>query len=308
MSIDVAENLEDMLDTLNSTDDEDLGLLDSDDEGGELGEDSFERAAALARHGIPQDLDQAVRLELYGLYKFGTAGACTTARPGFLDLAGRAKWDAWSEVSARGLDRASAQAAYVALVHRLAGEPAAASGEGSAPKRGGYGIGSGAVGSMMAREEGDEEEGDGGGDGGQGWASLPLLERASRGDLEGVLSLVAQGGRTGDVAGADPSGMTALHVAVDREHVEVARALVNECGADPSWQDADGNTPLHLAALVENVACAAVLVRAGASAHAPLNHDEETPRDLFPAEWSAPPSADGADPDLADVRAAAQIM
>ena len=315
MSIDVAENMEDMMRVCGSSDDEALGLVGSSDDEGGGEEGAFEAAAAAARDKLPRDLDQAVRLELYGLYKLGTVGPCAAPRPGFMDLAGRAKWDAWMEAGARGVDRASARVAYVELVRRLVGDPAAggsAAGGGAEGRRpSGYGIGGGAVGSMMAREEGEDggdTDGDGDGDGGQGWGAMPLLVRASRGDLDGVLHLVAQGGVEGDVAAADPSGMTALHVAVDREHADVARALIEQCGADPAIQDADGNTPLHLAALVESVACAAVLVRASMSAHAPLNHDGETPRDLFPASWTALPGAasgDIGDADLEAVRAAA---
>ncbi len=56
-------------------------------------------------------------LELYGLYKQGTAGDVTGARPGMLDFRGRAKWDAWA--SRKGMAREQAKEAYVALVDRL---------------------------------------------------------------------------------------------------------------------------------------------------------------------------------------------
>ncbi len=36
-------------------------------------------------------------LELYSLYKQGTAGDATGKRPGMFDLAGRAKFDAWTK-------------------------------------------------------------------------------------------------------------------------------------------------------------------------------------------------------------------
>ena len=35
-------------------------------------------------------------LKLYGLYKQATVGDVNTDRPGMLDFAGKAKWDAWS--------------------------------------------------------------------------------------------------------------------------------------------------------------------------------------------------------------------
>jgi len=56
-------------------------------------------------------------LELYALYKQATDGDVKGSRPGFLDLAGRAKYDAWSAKKGTGADKA--MQAYVDLVARL---------------------------------------------------------------------------------------------------------------------------------------------------------------------------------------------
>lgn len=56
-------------------------------------------------------------LDLYGLYKQGTAGDVTGKRPGMLDLKGRAKYDAWA--SRKGMSRDQAMEKYVALVNTL---------------------------------------------------------------------------------------------------------------------------------------------------------------------------------------------
>ncbi|MCC6749496.1 MAG: acyl-CoA-binding protein [Deltaproteobacteria bacterium] len=58
-------------------------------------------------------------LELYALYKQGTAGDVSGKRPGLLDLKGRAKYDAWA--GRRGMTREAAMEAYVAVVDRLVG-------------------------------------------------------------------------------------------------------------------------------------------------------------------------------------------
>lgn len=58
-------------------------------------------------------------LELYALYKQGTAGDATGARPGMMDFKGRAKWDAWA--TKKGTTKDAAMEAYVALVDRLTG-------------------------------------------------------------------------------------------------------------------------------------------------------------------------------------------
>lgn len=57
-------------------------------------------------------------LELYALFKQGTQGDITGARPGMLDFKGRAKFDAWEK--RKGLARDAAQKAYVELVATLA--------------------------------------------------------------------------------------------------------------------------------------------------------------------------------------------
>jgi diazepam-binding inhibitor (GABA receptor modulating acyl-CoA-binding protein) len=56
-------------------------------------------------------------LELYALYKQGTAGDVTGSRPGMFDLKGRAKYDAWA--GKKGIGKEQAQQAYVDLVERL---------------------------------------------------------------------------------------------------------------------------------------------------------------------------------------------
>jgi carboxylesterase len=57
-------------------------------------------------------------LELYALYKQGMSGDAQGARPGMLDIKGRAKYDAWAR--RKGMTRDAAMTAYCALVDRLA--------------------------------------------------------------------------------------------------------------------------------------------------------------------------------------------
>jgi diazepam-binding inhibitor (GABA receptor modulator, acyl-CoA-binding protein) len=56
-------------------------------------------------------------LQLYALYKQATGGDVKGSRPGFLDLTGRAKYDAWT--TKKGLASDKAMQAYVDLVERL---------------------------------------------------------------------------------------------------------------------------------------------------------------------------------------------
>ena len=56
-------------------------------------------------------------LELYALYKQASEGDVKGSRPGFLDLTGRAKYDAWA--TKKGTPAGQAMQAYVALVEKL---------------------------------------------------------------------------------------------------------------------------------------------------------------------------------------------
>ena len=58
-------------------------------------------------------------LELYSLFKQGTAGDVQGKRPGMLDLKGRAKYDAWAR--RKGASKDDAQKGYVELVDSLVG-------------------------------------------------------------------------------------------------------------------------------------------------------------------------------------------
>jgi len=56
-------------------------------------------------------------LDLYGLYKQATEGDVSGSRPGFLDLKGRAKFDAWA--GRKGTSKDDAMKKYDALVGKL---------------------------------------------------------------------------------------------------------------------------------------------------------------------------------------------
>lgn len=56
----------------------------------------FDAAAADAKN-LREAAGNDAKLKLYGLFKQGGAGDVTGARPGFMDLVGRAKYDAWAD-------------------------------------------------------------------------------------------------------------------------------------------------------------------------------------------------------------------
>ena len=61
--------------------------------------------------------DTATLLKLYALYKQASAGDVIEKKPGFGDMVGRAKWDAWNAVKGTAKDDAMQQ--YVDLIGSL---------------------------------------------------------------------------------------------------------------------------------------------------------------------------------------------
>ncbi len=78
----------------------------------------FEAAAAAVKK-LKEDPGNEAKLELYALYKQGAEGDVAGKRPGFTDMIGRAKYDAWAKV--KGLSKDGAMKKYVALVKSLGG-------------------------------------------------------------------------------------------------------------------------------------------------------------------------------------------
>lgn len=77
---------------------------------------SFIAATQDALH-LSQRPDNATLLRLYALYKQASEGDASGSRPGFADLVGRAKWDAWAKLQGTAADAAKQQ--YIDLVGSL---------------------------------------------------------------------------------------------------------------------------------------------------------------------------------------------
>ncbi len=79
---------------------------------------AFEKAQSDSRN-LPERPDNATLLKLYALYKQATQGDVDGERPGFSDMVGRAKWDAWQSLS--GTEQDDAMQQYIDLVEELKG-------------------------------------------------------------------------------------------------------------------------------------------------------------------------------------------
>ena len=77
---------------------------------------AFEAAVAASRE-LTQRPDNVTLLKIYALYKQATQGDNAEKKPGFSDLVGRAKWDAWEKVKGTSADDAMQQ--YIDLIQSL---------------------------------------------------------------------------------------------------------------------------------------------------------------------------------------------
>jgi acyl-CoA-binding protein len=76
----------------------------------------FETAAQEVQQ-LSRKPDDQTLLKLYALYKQATMGDVQGSRPGFMDMAGRFKYDAWAKL--KGMSTDQAMQGYVDLVEQL---------------------------------------------------------------------------------------------------------------------------------------------------------------------------------------------
>jgi acyl-CoA-binding protein len=76
----------------------------------------FEQAVTDSKN-LAERPDNQTLLKIYGLYKQASEGDNEGKRPGFTDMVGRMKFDAWAELKGRGSEEAMQE--YVDLIESL---------------------------------------------------------------------------------------------------------------------------------------------------------------------------------------------
>jgi acyl-CoA-binding protein len=79
----------------------------------------FEQASIAAK-SLPAKPDNDTLLQLYSLYKQGSAGDVSGDKPGFFDFVATAKYEAWQKLE--GLSQDDAMKQYADLVQKLGGQ------------------------------------------------------------------------------------------------------------------------------------------------------------------------------------------
>jgi acyl-CoA-binding protein len=77
---------------------------------------AFEKAVADSKK-LPEKPDNMTLLKIYALYKQASEGDVEGKRPGFTDMVGRAKYDAWAAIKGKSKD--DAMQGYVDLIESL---------------------------------------------------------------------------------------------------------------------------------------------------------------------------------------------
>ena len=76
----------------------------------------FDQAMADSK-SLPEKPDTMTLLKIYALYKQASRGNADGERPGFADMVGRAKWDAWNGLNGKSTDDAMQE--YIDLIESL---------------------------------------------------------------------------------------------------------------------------------------------------------------------------------------------
>lgn len=81
-------------------------------------EAKFQQMVAESKN-LSERPDNMTLLRMYALYKQASSGDVEGSRPGFTDMVGRAKWDAWNTLA--GTTKEAAMQQYIDLIEELKG-------------------------------------------------------------------------------------------------------------------------------------------------------------------------------------------
>ncbi|THH18936.1 hypothetical protein EW146_g2138 [Bondarzewia mesenterica] len=176
-------------------------------------------------------------LKLYGLFKMLTVSPSpNTPRPSFFDMTGRAKWDAWTQVSKEYGGRLDdAEKRYLGIARSLGWKEGTCSEE------------HGRSGDVGNEELGRAQNGGGTGMGvSVSVVAHPTQEEGEEGTLHGLvlkndvqaLSAFLDANSNADINAKDEFGYTPLHLACDRGNYDVVQYLLAN-GADKGIKDPD---------------------------------------------------------------------
>jgi len=196
------------------------------------------------------------QLLLYGLYKVSTSGPCTAEEPSQLDFVKAAKHKSWQKFSHMSQTKAKQQ--YISLVTAFGSDPNISEGDASPD-------GLESIGASQSRPK-----------------LVEVPDSLYTDAVENKIDVVREALQKDDrlVNKPDEGGLTLLHYACDREHLELAKMLLEDFGADVNFQDEIGNTGLHSAAYLDSKPLVDLLISHNGDINI-ANHDGETPKQIL---------------------------
>ncbi|XP_073830437.1 acyl-CoA-binding domain-containing protein anorexia [Musca autumnalis] len=190
---------------------------------------------------VPNDL-----LQLYGLFKQATVGACNTSKPRIFNMQARAKWSAWQELGSMSMEEAKHR--YVEKVKQLFPQWYEGVQKGETTSGGGTGWVVHSV--EMPPEESDVKPDD----------EKNIFDFVKDGNFKKVEELL----KKGDLEVLDDTGLGLIHWATDANDVAILSLLLSS-GCPVNLRDADEQqTALHYAASCGHAECVKLLLQYGA--------------------------------------------
>nr|CAG8536530.1 15087_t:CDS:10 [Entrophospora candida] len=170
---------------------------------------------------------------LYANFKIATVGNCNTLKPSLLNFRDRAKWDAWKEKD--DITKEQAMLQYIDIIEK-------ANEFGSNPKERWTYV------STMSYEDDDDNSKEDDDD--------AIFKYVKQGKLNEVNEIILDQDKKTDLNKKDNQGLTLLHWACDRGHLDIVKLLI-ENDADINVLSVDNETPMHY----EQLECARYLYK-----------------------------------------------
>ncbi|XP_070531751.1 acyl-CoA-binding domain-containing protein 6-like [Ptychodera flava] len=212
----------------------------------------FEQATTHVRK-IAGKLGNDQLLRLYARFKQAQTGPCNTKKPGFFDFEGKQKWEAWKKLGEMNKEQAMVEYINELLQADPSWSPdLSEEGRRRASSESG-GTGMGIAVSIMAHEEDEEISDD----------QKTIFDWVKEGSISRVKNIL-DSSDNGLVNQSDEQGLSLLHWACDRGHLDIVEELL-KCKCDVNAQDEDGLTPLHYAVTCEFLPVIQVLLQNGAN-------------------------------------------
>lgn len=211
-------------------------------------EDDISVAFTKAANHLPNllpNIDNRTLATLYGYYKQASEGPCKTPKPGWLDIKGKSKWEAWHKLG--DMPQKQAKLAYIDIIKKLDGNFL-----NSATTKKEFWV------TVSTLQNTEKEIND---------SERSLVDYVKEGNYTLVLKSLKshdQNKLKSILNELDTDGLGLVHWAADRGSTNILQLLINE-GANANLPDCDMQTPLHYAASCGHVECVKLLINNGAN-------------------------------------------